>query len=905
MPTPCADPDTQAWANGLVTATLKQLKKTWEPEIRKVQESAETVPPPPWKAAYTAAVRAQHGKLQLLESRNRFYLPLEEAYAPLELKRPLAFEEDRAFPRINSVRPIEEVFVDGSRYRRFALVEGDAGTGKSTALKKLAISILDPQTKVHGLDDSALPLFVRLADLRDGEGLRSLGSRAVLELPGLGSRTDIPGELWKHRNLVILVDGLDELPNDATRRRILKNITADFAQTDDVFVVVSSRPSGSQGIQIPDEFESFSICLLSKEQQESFVNQWFNALAAYYKGKTERRQGPGEVAETQADVLEQERNKVLETISLPDLSRGLCGTLLSTPLFLSLLCTISLKSNKRPKSEVDLVEGVLKVLLERPQSKGSEDEPAWTAADAQFVLQPSCHTLHSRNALNPQLPRREWSKLFSKRLRKMHPMANGEGLMHWFDAHQHLLREHGISEDRASWAALTHELQTSERRSPTAQRFIHWLHRDVDLLIKSGTDDYFFRHRTFIEYFVAKHIHIQSPNGKLMKELASELGNANWKETALYAVRLGQAELFEDLVDALRRDNPSWFQNPNITTRLGECLRQVHGTTGGFLAQDLTKSDWPQEQLAILGLFRGKADEPLLEGASQLARTTQHPEVRTTALAFVQVQRAEATGLNFASKKIILDLGVTDGQPVTLTLLEVRAGTLQMGHKNWDHTQPIHPVSLSRFHLGQDPITNQQYARFLAESKYPREPGEWRNRNYNQPLQPVVEVSWKDAQAFCIWLTEYLPGPGKIHLPSEAQWERAARNTGDRDYPWGNQELAGPDIALDRDRPAEVGTHPKDTGKFGHRDLAANVWEWCEDEYVSDIYKERARNAQLDPVQRPASTEAANEADHVMRGGAVWLDDWLDPVANRFGRPADLVLDFLGFRVCLSPPSTV
>jgi formylglycine-generating enzyme required for sulfatase activity len=152
---------------------------------------------------------------------------------------------------------------------------------------------------------------------------------------------------------------------------------------------------------------------------------------------------------------------------------------------------------------------------------------------------------------------------------------------------------------------------------------------------------------------------------------------------------------------------------------------------------------------------------------------------------------------------------------------------------------PPHRVSLKPFYIAVTETTNAQYARFLQATGHPA-PLYWGDRNLNGPRQPVVGVSWDDAVAFCRWLSQLT---GVEHrLPSEAQWEAAARGglTG-QPYPWGSQ---GPDAGgvfranLMHDGTARDGFRfSAPVGSFapngyGLSDLAGNVSEWCQDRYL-------------------------------------------------------------------------
>ena len=112
---------------------------------------------------------------------------------------------------------------------------------------------------------------------------------------------------------------------------------------------------------------------------------------------------------------------------------------------------------------------------------------------------------------------------------------------------------------------------------------------------------------------------------------------------------------------------------------------------------------------------------------------------------------------------------------------------------------------------------------------------------------PVIEVSWYGADAYCKWLSSKI---GRyVHLPTEAQWEKAARGTDKRTYPWGNQE---PNLSLanygknpKEALPMEVGSFPAGVSPYGVYDMAGSVWEWCSDWYRLYFGAGRSRRSKL------------------------------------------------------------
>ncbi|MCK6529818.1 formylglycine-generating enzyme family protein, partial [Myxococcota bacterium] len=189
----------------------------------------------------------------------------------------------------------------------------------------------------------------------------------------------------------------------------------------------------------------------------------------------------------------------------------------------------------------------------------------------------------------------------------------------------------------------------------------------------------------------------------------------------------------------------------------------------------------------------------------------------------------------------------------------------------FDDETPAHEVELTRgFWMGRHPVTNEEYGKFVAETGHPP-PVSWQDRRFNEPRQPVVMVSFGDAQAFCAWLGRKggLPDGGEAVLPTEAQWEYAARGNDGRKYPWGNEAPAVDRAWFGQEygtgRPADVGGRPTGRSPFGCEDMAGNVWEWCRDDW-RERYGE-VSTAVVDPCHLVDSG-----SPRVVRGGS-WDGD--------------------------------
>ncbi|MCI5132456.1 MAG: formylglycine-generating enzyme family protein [Candidatus Electrothrix sp. EH2] len=217
-----------------------------------------------------------------------------------------------------------------------------------------------------------------------------------------------------------------------------------------------------------------------------------------------------------------------------------------------------------------------------------------------------------------------------------------------------------------------------------------------------------------------------------------------------------------------------------------------------------------------------------------------------------------------------------------------RMGDIQ--RKGRKDERPVHEVKLNSFAIGRYPVTFAEYDTFCETTgrKEPKDEGWGRGR------RPVINVSWKDAQAYCKWLSRET---GQTYrLPTEAEWEYACRAGSESIYCFGDDEKRLDDYAWYKENSGKK-THPvgeKKANAWGLHDMHGNVWEWCQDRYDTEYYAECQKQGVTKNPQGPSSGSF-----RVIRGGS-W-DDGPGNVrsAYRNGDSPGLRDLNLGFRLVL------
>jgi len=240
-----------------------------------------------------------------------------------------------------------------------------------------------------------------------------------------------------------------------------------------------------------------------------------------------------------------------------------------------------------------------------------------------------------------------------------------------------------------------------------------------------------------------------------------------------------------------------------------------------------------------------------------------------------------------------------DGAP----MVEVPAGSFPMGVPQGDRDggldeYPRHDVFVDTFFIDKFEVTNGRYLEFVKATGHripqnPKDPTRnlWQGAAISDSLsdRPVINVDWFDAEAYCKWA-------GK-RLPAEAEWEKAAKGTTDRRFPWGNVEPTVKHLNFNQKWIGEktlmpVGSYEAGKSPFGAYDMAGNVWEWVNDWYDARYYEKS-------PAKNPKGPDSGIKK--VIRG-AGWQNE--TPTVRIFTRvDSDLTIrnESTGFRCAITP----
>ena len=842
-------------------------------------------------AAWRSAGVARHARIRIVGFReqHKITLPLDHVYVPLGIEglrldehaparrtRPAAGDDREPLAAVDGERlvTIERAMTLAHESVCGLVLLGYPGAGKTTILRHLfwrvATGRVDDMPHLRGLH----PILIRLANVTDDE-MAAPGRGSPAAPRGLGALLAREAETDGHPDaarpflgakpppVLFLLDGLDEVRDEATRVRLCRWLVREVRAWPGSAFVVTSRPAAWK--RSPDMLACFRptwVQGLDPEAAAAYVSRWFGAVEHHFRAITELPDAIAARAKRRAaallEVLADPRRRAVERMA----------AMTSNPLMLSTLCLVHYRDRRLPDQRGELYERALGLLLETwvaERSIGDDVDdaarPRLSAEDARLVLQPLAYAMQERDVR--ELPHAE-----------------------------------AAAEVRAPLA----QVPALRAVAPTAEAFLDLVRDECGVLAARDLGQIEFIHLSFQEYLAAGHV---AERG-LAADLAARAGDPRWEEVILLAMSLPgvfrpfmEAVLARGDVAALhallrqclaeaRRIDPRPFE-----AAADQLLLALRGTDTAEAASRLR---------ALFALAQGFELPGLVERARSLG-DRGGLELRLAARALAGAPEATATRW-------------TPGEPVVepvtgMSLRWVPKGRFVMGSdpardpERYASERPAHPVVITQgFWMGEHPVTNDQYRAFVEATGH-RAPPTFGDRRFNDRAQPVVGVDWNDARAFCAWLDTALDrgGAGFARLPTEAEWEYAARGVDGRLYPWGSTPRPDAERATfgqprDTGKPSPVGQHPLGQSPFGLHDLAGNVWEWCQDVWRDD----HGSDAEVvDPCHHVDNDghdpDSLGGAPRVVRGGS-WNDNpWNLRCACRSWIPPGNRLQDVGFRV--------
>jgi len=741
-----------------------------------------------------------------------------------------------------SGRPTPEEAMRPKDQRRLSAVEvanrqsrlvllGDPGSGKSTFIHHLVLCMTgellgnkeiglkdlvrplaqgDESDKVGPVRwdwDACLPIVIQLRDF----GVKSRGAkgekgcarhlwdyiRGCLDQWGLASYLDSLRRevLAEDTPTLLLLDGLDEVPDPDRQRRQIKEAIEDLAKCACCRIIVTSRTYAYQKQDWAlDGFHPVELAPFNEAQIRFFIDHWYAYQATTRQRDKEDAQGRAKLL---ADAIFHK-------------NRNLQG-LAERPLLLTLMAVLhSWHGRDLPEKRVDLYEQTLELLIHR-----------WDS---------------TKDTLDKTGRERFQDKNLSEWLH-----TGREGLRQVLE--KLAFEAHGRQDPRAETADvpkkdLIYELAQIAKDVPPCRLEEHLKER-MGILIEHGHDVFTFPHRTFQEYLAACYL-TREGFPKQIAELTRK-DPQRWREVAqLVGLKVNTFYAVWGLVQQLQGE--------------GSCEADAWGTliSGEFVVE----SDW---KVPTAG--RDVETQTLCSRLSKVLERSVLP-----------AQERALAG------RLLAQLG--DGRPGVMTVeamefLLVHAGPFWMG----EGREAVQVDLGQEFYMARFPVSNAQFRRFMKADGYGHDAywkqavvdKRWRKGELKawvwQPGQsgpqdrwvdspeafgmpfgldnhPVVGISWYEAMAFCVWATEHLKAAQGtaswirslldkgwvVGLPSEQQWEKAARGAVDRrTYPWDGE--ADPDKANYADTKigstSALGCFPEGHSLFGCEDMAGNVWEWC------------------------------------------------------------------------------
>ena len=792
---------------------------------------------------YYQTLSAESNKVALPDADNvdatQHEVVLSAIYTTLEVARAF-MHTDEAAERHGGESRQANVFEALIDHQRMVLL-GAPGSGKSTCVNFLVYGLAQHELrKLKGDQAAPDPL-----DYLEREGWSS-GSRIPIRiilsqfaswLQENPNQPDGAEPLWEYLgsryhprlvahlivqtaalNTLVIFDGLDEVPFGTTGPLArVKVVIEALSQEHHLRVLVTCRTLDYKRDQRRlTNWPTERLIPFSPQLQHAFIERWYTVLDSLGRPML------GHAAELCDRLKLAVRNR-------RDLQR-----LAGNPLLLTMMALLHASKGELPHDRINLYKDCLDLLLRR--WRRYQERPAleevisgagicnWQHQDTDKLLNYLGFIAHTQSKANQQQATQGDTE------------ANDDQ-----DAGSNLDKTMLLQEATKFFSRPAYRADYATAAA-AAQAMLDYIHSyDNGILQFFDQQTLRFPHRTFQEYLTACFLTDDS-NHELERDVVARLlhyiDEPAWREVLL----LGGSKLIIDgrfreavgLVEAIakykHRDNQAW---PAYMLLAGELMLEIGQKT--FDNIDQTKLwNYVLDALQECKNPLHKASQSMIEKILRRPQQNLLPAPRRVHSARILSQ------LRDPSLREI---------PLEPQWCHVPAGHFLCGSdpaRDPDarkHEQPQQEIYLPAFAMAAHPVTNTEFGRFIDAKGYQNQawwtdngwvwlqeqqskyPNYWDDTRFNEPDQPVVGVSLYEALAYCAWLSTQLSY--LITLPTEAQWEKAARGTDGRVYPWGNtfdQDRLNCDRLYEGTTP--IGCFPHGRSPYGCYDMAGNVWEW-------------------------------------------------------------------------------
>ncbi len=654
---------------------------------------------------------------------------------------------------------------------------------------------------------------------------------------------------------ILLLDGLDEVPEARNRRSQIKHIVTDFiASFRHCRVLVTSRTYAyqKQDWRITGMQETV-LAPFSKGQIRCFVEGWYTHIAGLRGINPEDAQGKAELL----------KRAIFSSTSLKGLAER--------PLLLTLMASLhSWRGGTLPEKREELYADTVELLLDWWESPK-------IVRDAQGDIK----------VMQPSLA--EWLDVDREQVRRMlNEVA--------FKAHKNQPDLQGTA-DIPEKDLLSSLLSLSTNPDIKVKQLVTYISQRAGLLVPNGVGVYTFPHRTFQEYLAACYLTDYDYPDEIAKLSRTEPDR--WREVALLAgakAARGSAFGIWALADALCCHDPD------------DPKSDIYNTWGAHLAG---------QALAETAILTNVS--PVNRKKLDLVRTRLCGIISGNQLTATERAIAGNTLAKLGDPRFREDAWYLPDEPM-LGFVKIPGGAFLMGSdpgkekEAQDIEQPQHSVELPGYYMARYPVTVAQFRAFVENAGYtPDSPICLRGSSNH----PVVYVTWYEAIKYCKWLTETLkewkhtPEPmagllrnkeWRVRLPSEVEWEKAARGTDGMLYPWGNKPNTN--LANYREtgigNTSSVGCFPDGASPYGCLDMAGNLWEWTRSLWGKEWDKPDFKY-KYDPKDGREDENAGTDVLRVLRGGAFNFGYWFLRCACRDRDDPVYWINFAGFRLVFAP----